>query len=121
MVRILFVFHLCVVVEALFSIMLTGGGRVVWEKFSNRFFFFFKQKTAYEMRISDWSSDVCSSDLMSGGDLVTADSYGAFDLTLDWKVERGGNSGVFYLARDAPGTRNIYETGIEMQIGRAHV
>src|SRR3546814_4408388 len=29
-------------------------------------FFFFKQKTAYEMRISDWSSDVCSSDLFSG-------------------------------------------------------
>src|SRR3546814_14363633 len=28
-------------------------------------FFFFKQKTAYEMRISDWSSDVCSSDLFS--------------------------------------------------------
>src|SRR3546814_9917899 len=29
-------------------------------------FFFFKQKTAYEMRISDWSSDVCSSDLFKG-------------------------------------------------------
>src|SRR3546814_2729913 len=29
-------------------------------------FFFFKQKTAYEMRISDWSSDVCSSDLLEG-------------------------------------------------------
>src|SRR3546814_3120488 len=28
-------------------------------------FFFFKQKTAYEMRISDWSSDVCSSDLFT--------------------------------------------------------
>src|SRR3546814_5317084 len=28
------------------------------------FFFFFKQKTAYERRISDWSSDVCSSDLI---------------------------------------------------------
>src|SRR3546814_10605678 len=28
-------------------------------------FFFFKQKTAYEMRISDWSSDVCSSDLQT--------------------------------------------------------
>src|SRR3546814_1374216 len=28
--------------------------------------FFFKQKTAYEMRISDWSSDVCSSDLVRG-------------------------------------------------------
>src|SRR3546814_18155022 len=36
------------------------------------FFFFFKQKTAYEMRISDWSSDVCSSDLRGaprGGDV----------------------------------------------------
>src|SRR3546814_3613777 len=29
--------------------------------------FFFKQKTAYEMRISDWSSDVCSSDLSAAG------------------------------------------------------
>src|SRR3546814_7961628 len=37
-------------------------------------FFFFKQKTAYEMRISDWSSDVCSSDLegdqVKKGDLL---------------------------------------------------
>src|SRR3546814_4071068 len=32
------------------------------------FFFFFKQKTAYEMRISDWSSDVCSSDLLPAMD-----------------------------------------------------
>src|SRR3546814_4533939 len=31
-------------------------------------FFFFKQKTAYEMRISDWSSDVCSSDLSRHAD-----------------------------------------------------
>src|SRR3546814_3974235 len=30
------------------------------------YFFFCKQKTAYEMRISDWSSDVCSSDLATG-------------------------------------------------------
>src|SRR3546814_4135887 len=33
----------------------------------SNFFFFFKQKTAYEMRISDWSSDVCSSDLAFAG------------------------------------------------------
>src|SRR3546814_2585395 len=37
------------------------------------FFFFFKQKTAYEMRISDWSSDVCSSDL------ETSSGYAALD------------------------------------------
>src|SRR3546814_4976579 len=38
-------------------------------------FFFFKQKTAYEMRISDWSSDVCSSDLE--GERY---SFGAIDI-----------------------------------------
>src|SRR3546814_12530783 len=42
-------------------------------------FFFFKQKTAYEMRISDWSSDVCSSDLaalaMNGLKMQRALSY----------------------------------------------
>src|SRR3546814_4579671 len=36
------------------------------------FFFFFKQKTAYEMLISDWSSDVCSSDLT--GTVVSTDN-----------------------------------------------
>src|SRR3546814_7347988 len=35
--------------------------------FSICLFFFFKQKTAYELRISDWSSDVCSSDLADDG------------------------------------------------------
>src|SRR3546814_8844018 len=35
-------------------------------------FFFFKQKTAYEMRISDWSSDVCSSDLVGRARLPLA-------------------------------------------------
>src|SRR3546814_10210385 len=40
--------HACIVSVLFFSLL----------------FFFFKQKTAYEMRISDWSSDVCSSDLI---------------------------------------------------------
>src|SRR3546814_2087762 len=34
-------------------------------------FFFFKQKTAYEMRISDWSSDVCSSDLIDSPETLS--------------------------------------------------
>src|SRR3546814_5542480 len=42
-------------------------------------FFFFKQKTAYEMRISDWSSDVCSSDLGSGA---------------DWEIKRSPGKGI---------------------------
>src|SRR3546814_10495275 len=39
-------------------------------------FFFFKQKTAYEMRISDWSSDVCSSDLTNLPDVPTFKELG---------------------------------------------
>src|SRR3546814_1650973 len=50
-------------------------------------FFFFKQKTAYEMRISDWSSDVCSSDLMddfrAGADAFLARLPKANDLRTD--------------------------------------
>src|SRR3546814_8145360 len=37
-------------------------------------FFFFKQKTAYEMRISDWSSDVCSSDLIADDGFESAEN-----------------------------------------------
>src|SRR3546814_9602678 len=43
------------------------------------YFCFFKQKTAYEMRISDWSSDVCSSDLkVDAGDRQRAEGRGEF-------------------------------------------
>src|SRR3546814_5548938 len=45
-------------------------------------FFFFKQKTAYEMRISDWSSDVCSSDL-KGFALLRARNSRADDQGVD--------------------------------------
>src|SRR3546814_9674733 len=40
-------------------------------------FFFFKQKTAYEMRISDWSSDVCSSDLKVRHAIRTGSAQGS--------------------------------------------
>src|SRR3546814_9617996 len=48
-------------------------------------FFFFKQKTAYEMRISDWSSDVCSSDLPGRGERLTAEGAGWY---LDYAKQR---------------------------------
>src|SRR3546814_8268139 len=41
-------------------------------------FFFFKQKTAYEMRISDWSSDVCSSDLFRNNGIEKPDHVNSF-------------------------------------------
>src|SRR3546814_15104569 len=49
--------------------------------------FFFKQKTAYEMRISDWSSDVCSSDLIAKeevfGPVATVMAYDDLDQAVD--------------------------------------
>src|SRR3546814_7031488 len=45
--------------------ILSVGFAVQMSMASTCLFFFFKQKTAYEMRISDWSSDVCSSDLLA--------------------------------------------------------
>src|SRR3546814_5522516 len=63
------------------------------------FFFFFKQKTAYEMRISDWSSDVCSSDLSGLSVLVRADSKikGFDDLKGHIIATKKGTSSVDYL------------------------
>src|SRR3546814_11716369 len=48
------------------------------------FFFFFKQKTAYEMRMSDWSSDVCSSDLARLVTLHQVHSAKALTVTSPW-------------------------------------
>src|SRR3546814_967252 len=51
--------------------------------------FFFKQKTAYEMRISDWSSDVCSSDLSVAsikGEDIAQSSSGSFESLLQGRV-----------------------------------
>src|SRR3546814_363881 len=56
------------------------------------FIFFFKQKTAYEMRISDWSSDVCSSDLPTGGE-VPGNVQGNRPASDFWRAVRQGEVG----------------------------
>src|SRR3546814_5311242 len=80
------------------------------------FFFFFKQKTAYEMRISDWSSDVCSSDLPSSTPIG-----GPFCVPIDIHravaADKPHNNG---LAGGAPPTLAARTTTTNIsQIGRA--
>src|SRR3546814_5073354 len=54
------------------------------------FLFFFKQKTAYEMRISDWSSDVCSSDLTWAAAMsLFASSFRGMGFKAEAGVEQG--------------------------------
>src|SRR3546814_3741424 len=81
------------------------------------FLFFFKQKTAYEMRISDWSSDVCSSDL-----LIAADARARLIAPLLWQRfatrlhEVPADGEVFPLVEIGAHCR-----GSLFQVGRAHV
>src|SRR3546814_8201673 len=56
-------------------------------------FFFFKQKTAYEMRISDWSSDVCSSDLTKA--VVPQQARGPGNLRQPVDVEQQREDAIF--------------------------
>src|SRR3546814_8207221 len=56
--------------------------------------FFFKQKTAYDMRISDWSSDVCSSDLAAQVEGMTVVPEGGSLFTQDVTLIQDGNSTV---------------------------
>jgi len=51
------------------------------------------------------------------GDLVSNDSFENFDLKLDWKIAKGGNSGIlFYVQDDKPKYEDTYKTGPEMQV-----
>jgi 3-keto-disaccharide hydrolase len=50
------------------------------------------------------------------GDIVTREQFGDFELALEWKVERGGNSGVFYRVSEAPGLEYVWESGPELQV-----
>jgi len=50
-----------------------------------------------------------------GGDIITEKMYGNFELSLEWKVSEGGNSGIFYLAQEKP-DQPIWKSAPEMQI-----
>jgi hypothetical protein len=55
--------------------------------------------------------------VVGGGDIITDDDYENFDLKLEWKISKGGNSGImFYVNEDTMKYKKPYETGPEMQV-----
>lgn len=52
----------------------------------------------------------------AGGDIVTVDEFENFELTLEWKVEPGGNSGIFFRVVEDDDVRQTYHSGPEMQV-----
>src|SRR3546814_7392235 len=87
-------------------------------------FFFFKQKTAYEMRISDWSSDVCSSDLMAVGQAAALPQRGQPELAgvvdqplrIGERYPRHPRQRMFDEIEVAAGQRAQQQPGIEMPL-----
>src|SRR3546814_10626309 len=80
------------------------------------FFFFFKQKTAYEMRISDWSSDVCSSDLPKRyrnehGQLMEHAPFCERDMKLPRNLETHDEQGDFKIVIKKEGLMYPYTYG----------
>src|SRR3546814_10288093 len=103
-------------------------------------FFFFKQKTAYEMRISDWSSDVCSSVLLSRRAELRSNALGGVVHQQVRAVRPEGRSAAFGILAAAlgeavaqavlrsqrralpqPGLYSAVERQLGLEIGRAHV
>src|SRR3546814_14541253 len=90
-------------------------------------FFFFKQKTAYEMRISDWSSDVCSSDLDDaerGGGGATGQSGDRYPRALSGADAGAQRINPCVIANGAKQSRAVYAGAglprrLRLQIGRA--
>src|SRR3546814_4973724 len=83
------------------------------------FGFFFKQKTAYEMRISDWSSDVCSSDLQDCGrlDRDHEDDHRARDIQ-GQAPEEPGLTGLWHAVPKIPKQflLKIYQSGLAVAV-----
>src|SRR3546814_10709728 len=90
-------------------------------------FVFFKQKTAYEMRISDWSSDVCSSDLGPGGHpalaMCAANAVAVPDPAGNRKLDKskatGRIDGMVALAMAEGVEAMTSENTVSVEIGRA--
>src|SRR3546814_7293673 len=89
------------------------------------FFFFFKQKTAYEMRISDWSSDVCSSDLACAARPRRMPSlFGRFSARrapARWISRNISAKAAPFVSPGPRGVKRAARAGEPAEIGRAHV
>src|SRR3546814_15899661 len=89
-------------------------------------FFFFKQKTAYELRISDWSSDVCSSDLLLFvlARIVNERDIDLVELLLKQRADDGGLAGTDFacqLHETAVLARAIEQITERFLVARRHV
>lgn len=68
---------------------------------------------------ANWSTDQTLLTFVpgdDGGDLITRETYGDFELELEWRISEGGNSGIFFHVVESDEYDFVWETGPEMQI-----
>lgn len=96
-----------------------AGWKLLFDGTSTRGWHNYNKKT-----ISDaWSAvdgslhlDASKKTSSGGGDIDTQNEYGNFDLKLQWKISKAGNSGIIFLVHESPEHKDSYETGPEMQV-----
>lgn len=93
--------------EAGWTLLFDGASTDQWRSYDGEAF------PAKGWKISDGSLMVVSEG--DGGDIITKNKYANFILKLEWKVEKGGNSGIFYRALEQP-TQAVYWSAPEMQV-----
>src|SRR3546814_592507 len=81
-------------------------------------FFFFKQKTAYEMRISDWSSDVCSSDLVILDVLPALNLHGVLPQVVGLLIAVPAD---LLLTKDLVGHKHVFDDLIPLAVAEGHI
>ncbi|HEY4154347.1 MAG TPA: DUF1080 domain-containing protein [Puia sp.] len=74
-----------------------------------------KQAIGPEWKADDGSLHLDASH-KSGSDIVSTDKFENFDLKLQWKISKGGNSGILFLVNESPKYEESYFTGPEMQV-----
>ncbi|MCG3128027.1 MAG: hypothetical protein CHACPFDD_02900 [Phycisphaerae bacterium] len=90
-----------------------AGWKLLFDGHTTKGWHNFKQKT-----IADgWKvADGCLTMAGNGGDIVSDDEFESFELSLEWKICPGGNSGIFFHVQDREPYKYVWETAPEMQV-----
>lgn len=78
----------------------------------------FKGRNRFRYELENCVIEIGHTDKLGDGgmDIVTDESFGDFELTLDWKISKGGNSGIFYTVLEDPKYTEAWKTSPEMQV-----
>lgn len=96
------------------KLLFDGKSTSGWKGFKND-----KSPTAWKVRDGALTLDVSNKkngEVVGGGDIMTTEQFENYELSLEWKIQKCGNSGVIFNAIEDPKYNYVWETGPEMQV-----